>query len=316
MAKRLSIKQINEELKETGLYLNRDGAKDFTLFKIEGDELTEIKKMSGSLSQVYAEVANLDEGETEISEAAQELGLTMQDQFRNLEVFTKLLTERGSEMSLQIVAGPPGIGKSYEIVDTLNKTVGENGYSIISGKSSPIEVYNTIHENRYGVVVWDDCDSIFDNADAINIIKAATQVNHKTGKRTVQWKTNTKLVDVQEFDTEVKIIAITNRNFAKASMTKARPLVSRSYFVQFENNRDEILERTRVIAKKELFGLTQKERDEVVDYISQYKSFTPDLRLYRAVASLRAKAKTEGFDWKQVGKSIVYSQKFLDDDKK
>ena len=316
MAKRLSIKQINEELKAKGLYLNREDAKNFTLFKTDGDELVELKKLSGSLSEVYAEVASVDvEEETEISEAAHELGLTMQDQFRNLSVYTKLLVEKDSEMALQIVAGPPGIGKSYEIVDALNGTIGEHGYQIISGKSTAIEVYNTLFQNRNSVVLFDDCDSIFDSQDSINILKAATQVNHKTGRRNVQWRSNTKLVEMNEFDFEGRVIVITNKNFAKATMAKARPMVSRSYFIHFENNRDEILERTRDIAKKELFGLTLAERNEVVDYIAQFKSFTPDLRLYRAMASLAAKAKKTGFDWKEVGKSIIYSQKFLDDEK-
>jgi len=316
MAKRLSIKQINEELNEKGMYLDRDSAKAFTLYKTDGENMTELRKLTGSLTEVYSEINSIDDADAEaIHEAAHELGLTMQDQFRNLEIFTKLLTVRDSEMHLQIVAGPPGIGKSYEIVDTLNATVGDRGYEVISGKSSAIEVYNTLFNNRTGVVLFDDCDSVFDTSEAVNILKAATQVNHKTGRRDVRWNTNTKLVEVTDFTFEGKVIVITNRDFAKSSMIKARPLVSRSYFVQFENNRDEILERTREIAKKELFGLTLDERMEVVDYIAQFESFTPDLRLYRSIADLRAKAKTQKFDWEQVGKSVIYSQKFLDDNK-
>lgn len=317
MAKRLSIKKINEELNDKGMYLDRDSATSFTLYKTDGENMTELRKLTGNLSEVYSEVKSIGDADVEkIHNAGVELGLTMQDQFRNLEIFTKLLTVRDSEINMQIVAGPPGIGKSYEIVDALNETVGQDGYSIVSGKSSPIEIYNTLYNHRQGgVVVFDDCDSTFDSQDAINILKAATQVNHKTGKRTVQWNTNTKLVEEQSFDCNAKVISITNRDFAKASMMKARPLVSRSYFIQFENNRDEILERTREIAKKELFGLSLDERIEVVNYISQYDSFTPDLRLYRAIADLRAKAKTQNFDWEQVGKSVIYSQKFLDDNK-
>ena len=313
MAKRLTVKTMNKELEEFGLNLVSAGSKKYKLFNIEGEQAVELDLLQGTLNEINDQVKESYLEETEVDVAQKTAGLTMKTQFENLSVFTKLLTKGSKKM--EILAGPPGIGKSYEIVQSLNENVGAHGYHIIKGKTSAIEVYNTLFNFNKHVVVFDDCDSLFDNSDAINVLMAATDKNHKTGKYQVNWNTNTKLVDTHSFEFEGKVIVITNRDFKKASMKKSRPLVSRSFFIQFHNNREEILERTRDIAsKKEIFGLNEEERMEVVDYIASFDDFTPDLRLYEDVAQVRSEAKVEGYDWKIVAQSTIEAQQFLCDD--
>lgn len=314
---RLTIKGLNKELAGRGLAIEREGTNKYHLFDITTDQPEFLDEITGNLSTVKDHIDQYDyETEREApSEASQSLGLTLNRQFESLKVFTRLMLSGSKNMVM--VGGPPGIGKSFEIDEVMRDE--DRHYTVISGKTSAVEVYNTLYDHRYSnqVVVFDDCDSAFDNNDAVNILKAATEISHKTGKATVRWNTNYAGIEEKEFDFEGKVVIITNRDFRKANMSKARPLISRSYFIQFHNDREQILERTRMIANTveghKTYGLTQQERNEVVDYIAQFNQFIPDLRLYFSIAELASQAKQRGFDWKEVGLSVIESQMFLND---
>jgi len=312
MAKRITLKGLNKELEDRNLNLRKVNAKKYELYSISSQTPKLVSTLVGTLSEVSGNIISTIE-KREVSQIkSKNAGIDMKTQFKNLKIFTQLLV-KGSKR-LQILAGPPGIGKSFEIVESLNEFVGDNNYIVISGKSSAIEIYNTLFENNNSTIVFDDCDSIFDTDDSVNILKAASQKNHKTGRCVVSWNTNTKLIETKSFDFNGKIIVITNKDFRKSTMRKSRPLISRSFFIQFHNDRNEILERTRDIASKtQIFGLNIEERMEVVDYIASFEDFTPDLRLYEDVAEVYSKSKEFGYDWKETSASVIEASQFLDD---
>ena len=75
-----------------------------------------------------------------------------------------------------VVYGGPGTGKTFTImktIDSLGLSKGKD-YQKLSGKASPIEIYKTLFMFRDGgLIVFDDLDSMWGNADATNILKAA-----------------------------------------------------------------------------------------------------------------------------------------------
>ncbi|WP_407305454.1 ATP-binding protein [Acinetobacter sp.] len=75
-----------------------------------------------------------------------------------------------------LIYGGPGTGKTF----TIMQTVKENGlipgkdYVKLSGKATPISIFETLFQFRDGgLVIFDDLDSMWRNEEATNILKAA-----------------------------------------------------------------------------------------------------------------------------------------------
>lgn len=82
---------------------------------------------------------------------------------------------KGTLRSLLIYGGP-GTGKTYTIMKTIadEGMVAGKDYVKISGKASPVSIYQTLFMFREGgMILFDDCDSMWGNEDATNILKAA-----------------------------------------------------------------------------------------------------------------------------------------------
>ena len=82
---------------------------------------------------------------------------------------------KGTLRSLLIYGGP-GTGKTYTIMKTISAEgmVPGKDYVKISGKASPVSIYQTMFMFREGgMILFDDCDSMWGNEDATNILKAA-----------------------------------------------------------------------------------------------------------------------------------------------
>jgi hypothetical protein len=78
-----------------------------------------------------------------------------------------------------IIAGTPGIGKSYGIDKQLSSMYGPDNagknpnWAIYKGKVSLAAVFELLFKQNGKVLVFDDADSVFASEDAVNLLKAA-----------------------------------------------------------------------------------------------------------------------------------------------
>lgn len=82
---------------------------------------------------------------------------------------------KGTLRSL-LVYGGPGTGKTHTIMQTISGMGLQKGrdYQKLSGKATPVEIYKTLFMFRNsGLIIFDDLDSMWGNADATNVLKAA-----------------------------------------------------------------------------------------------------------------------------------------------
>lgn len=89
---------------------------------------------------------------------------------------------------LALLCGAPGVGKTYrvlQIIKGMGKVRGQD-YELLKGKCTPPALYQTFYEYQKDgqLVILDDCDSVFRDEDAINLIKAATD---SSDERVVAW---------------------------------------------------------------------------------------------------------------------------------
>ena len=103
--------------------------------------------------------------------------------FENLNEYTQMVATGYSPALL--ITGQGGIGKSYNVNQVLAKygTKGED-YVIMKGKCTPIKMYKFLYTHYNQICVFDDCDSVFDSKDGINILKGVLDSGEN---REVSW---------------------------------------------------------------------------------------------------------------------------------
>lgn len=180
-----------------------------------------------------------------------------------------------------IIAGAAGVGKSYEVENRLNEAV-DNGEIVsfvsLKGKTTGIGLYDTLHDNKDPgqVLVLDDIDSVFQDEDALNLLKAALDTSLE---RNLTWNTRATTKGGAGFKYEGAIIFITNLNFDKmiAKDNRMTPhyqaLLSRSLYLDLKvHTLDEILIRINQVVEKsnmlQRMNLDNEIGDELMQWIN------------------------------------------------
>jgi hypothetical protein len=140
-----------------------------------------------------------------------------------------------------VLCGRGGVGKTHNVevaISELGLSEGKN-YTRIAGTASPVSVYKTLFDYRKAVILFDDCDSIFNTQEGRNIFKGATdtkKVRRIAWLKTGGWVFNPdKLsedllseINYDELDAEIKNI---DAEFSKqtASIAKTTNTQSSKY---------------------------------------------------------------------------------------
>lgn len=198
---------------------------------------------------------------------------------------------KGTLKSLLIYGGP-GTGKTYTIMKTIKDQglVAGKDYVKLSGKASPLSIYQTLFMFRDGgMVLFDDLDSMWGNQDATNILKAALDTSPV---REISWgSSNTINVSKMDDDEKKKLFAeiddkiqenpekvkfpnqfdFTGRvvfisNLKKEEFDSA--IMSRSAKINMDLSPEEILKRMRTILPK-LGGedVPMKDKEDLLDHL-------------------------------------------------
>ena len=93
--------------------------------------------------------------------------------FDNLTRLTKMVG-RGIQPSL-VITGMAGVGKTHLVKETLKQMGLRESYEFVhfKGRTTAAGLYITIYQNSDKIVIFDDCDSVFKDEDAVNLLKAA-----------------------------------------------------------------------------------------------------------------------------------------------
>lgn len=89
---------------------------------------------------------------------------------------------------LALLCGAPGVGKTFRVMQAVKGTGKEHNidYKLLKGKCSPSALYTALHDykDKGKLIIMDDCDSVFKDPDAINLLKAAFD---SSDERWVSW---------------------------------------------------------------------------------------------------------------------------------
>ncbi len=165
-----------------------------------------------------------------------------EEMFGNLERLTKMVG-RGVQPSL-VITGMAGVGKTHLVKETLKGMGLRESHEFVhfKGRATAAGLFITLYQNSDKVIILDDCDSVFKDDDAVNILKAALD-SYDTRK--ISYISSKQLKDEfgepipAHFEFTGRIIFISNINQSKLD----EAIRSRSFVSDISMNTTQMFQR-------------------------------------------------------------------------
>lgn len=239
----------------------------------------------------------------------------LRERFDILSLLTKGAIARN--IRAMVVTGAPGVGKSYTTEQIL--TASNCAHEVVKGTISAINLYMLAYKYRRpgNVIVLDDADEIFNDLDAMNILKALCDSGSTRKvsylKEAIQLKEN----DIpQTFEFEGAMIFISNIDFAKFvenGSNKYAPhmnaLMSRSLYLNLQLHDRQTLSvwvnhmanDARIFDREDV---PENLRAPILSFIATHRDNLYELSI-RTLMKLCSLAKNEPARWESIGRVLL-----------
>ena len=206
---------------------------------------------------------------SEPSDGETDLEPDLDDHYWKLRNYVGMVAD--GETDALLLDAPPGIGKSYQITDELERRLGADGYIKLSGKITPVELFHALYEASAGKVLFlDDLEGVLNNRKSMALLKQATWTEDDDDMRFVEWRSTSNKIEVPEkFRFMGSVIMVFNET---PDNQHYEALESRCLYYEMDFTHNERLEIIREIAKKPYKGLTYDERMDVVEWLETHAS--------------------------------------------
>ena len=310
------VKGLQTGTKGSFVTVDSDGyfGPDFDVVRVKVDSIEDVEFVGGDTATAVPVVKTVAPVETD-DEVMARIG----ERFDILDQMTKATI--AGDVRAMIVVGPPGVGKSYGVEKQLeqsglfDKLAGRRiKYEIIKGAMTPIGLYCTLYKSSdpCNVLVFDDCDSVFQDDLSLNILKAALDSGKK---RRIYWNSDSAMLRREGvpdcFDFKGACIFITNLQFQNLKSKKLQDhlaaLQSRCHFLDLTLNtqRDRFLRIKQIFRKGDLFqdyDFTPEQGEEILAFMDANKSRLREMSL-RMALKIADLTKVSTTNWKALAAS-------------
>lgn len=189
--------------KKSNLYMrirswNRKG-KDVSELQAEYEKIT--KEYNDAKVSVRSKVVVQSSPDNDIEDANdnffEEVRATPEERFDDMKNYIYNVVT--GLRPLALLCGAPGVGKTYRVMQIVKGLGKEHGkdYKLLKGKTTPAALYMALHDYKEPgqLLIMDDCDSVFKDPDAVNLLKAAFD---SSDERWVTWGISTGIPMSQE----------------------------------------------------------------------------------------------------------------------
>ena len=252
-------------------------------------------------------------GVQEVSEPV-ESRFTINERFLFVEAMVQMLAT-GDQASV-VITGPGGLGKSFTVTKALTEAgfkdvslldefqvgakLGPKKFTVIKGYSTPKGLYRTLFENKDGVIVFDDCDSVLKDPVSLNLLKGALD---SYSKRIISWRADMKDDELpQSFEFKGRVIFISN--LSSTSLDQA--IISRSMAVDLSMTTTQKVDRMRhLLASNEFLPeFSVQSKTDALGLIDTLKDKVKDLSL-RTLIQVTKIRNSGGKNWKNLAEYVM-----------
>jgi hypothetical protein len=228
----------------------------------------------------------------------------LESKYQDIRDFTQLVAAGHSTGFY--VHGPGGIGKSFNVIKTLEET--GNGFKLLNSRLSAPGLAETMKKDPKRIFVIEDVEDAFTDKQALNLLRAAYWGQRDKAGKMIRQITYTTGNDKWNFDFQFEGAIIATGNRGLGTIPELRALASRIEEYELKIERDEVL----AVAKKIALGGFKSDKgslppDVCLEILEFYKAHlpkdqTPDLRiLERAYNRHLGLTKTGGLDrWQRL----------------
>ena len=222
----------------------------------------------------------------------------------------------GAQASV-VVTGPGGLGKSFTVSQTLtalgfkdvsvlddiavgsilksNKT-----FRVIKGYSTPKGLYRTLYENKDGVIVFDDCDSVLKDPTSLNLLKGALD---SYSRRIISWRADIKDEDLPtSFEFKGRVVFISNLSASNIDQA----ILTRSLAVDLSMTTKQKIERMRhLLSTGEFMPEFDKTiKSDAMDLIEKHQDTVKELSL-RTLIQVTKIRQSAGKNWSDLAEYAI-----------
>lgn len=295
-----------------------------------------VKVKVNNINDVQFTEGEVDLGQTIEFKQPQMIQETDEEAMDRIGTRFEILNEMSSacingDIRAMIVSGPPGVGKSFgvemqlEKASMFDKLAGKRvRFEIVKGAMTPIGLYCTLYKysDAKNVLVFDDCDSVFQDDLALNILKAALD----SGKRRrICWNSDSSMLRREgvpdQFEFKGSAIFITNLKFENLKSKKLQDhleaLQSRCHFLDLtvDSERDKML-RIKQVHRDTAdngglfrdYDFSNEQADEILNFMWDQKSKLRELSL-RMALKIGDLVKMSPNNWRVLAENTVMRQR-------
>ena len=227
-----------------------------------------------------------------------------------------MMLARGDQASV-VVTGPGGLGKSFTVTKALadigmtdvslvdDFAVGstlntKKSFRVIKGYSTPKGLYRTLYENREGVIVFDDCDSVLKDPTSLNLLKGALD---SYSRRIISWRADMRDEELPtSFEFKGRVVFISNL----ASTQIDQAIITRSMAVDLTMTNDQKIERMRHLLDSGEFmpEFDMVHKVDAMNLIDSLKDSVKELSL-RTLIQVTKIRKSAGSNWRNLAEYTI-----------
>lgn len=213
-----------------------------------------------------------------------------------------------------IVTGEGGLGKTFTVLKALKdaglRDISEfdvgatvpnmKAFRVIKGFSTAKGLYRVLFENQNNIVVFDDCDSVLKDPDALNLLKGALD---SFDKRLITWNTSVDNDGLPRFfQFKGGVIFISNMDSERISQA----LRSRSMNIDLSMTPDQKIDRMKFIINKDEFlpTIAKEHKEDAMRVIQDFKLDAKELSLRTLITVSKIRASGNS-NWKDLAKYML-----------
>jgi len=238
--------------------------------------------------------------DTRMNFAKFQSGRSAEDMFAGMTGMAAMVAKKISP-SL-VITGQPGLGKTYQVVAMLEQMGMRENWDFVhvKGRASAAGMFITLYENRDKLIIFDDCDSVFRDVDAVNVLKGALD---SYDRRVISWISAKPLKDgdgdemPRSFTFTGQVIFISNMDISRIDPA----IRSRSFVTDISLTNEQMIQRMRALLKDIEPKAPMSQKTEALEaLIAAYETYAGvELNFRSLIKSIRIRQAGFG-NWKQM----------------